>query len=536
MRPHTATRRHVLIGTATAAAGAVVGPGHAVQAAPGAPVDVPALVIGTGYGGSVAALRLALAGHRVTMLEMGQEWNRPGHDGRVFARMTEPDERSMWLRRRTAMPISHLTGVPLDRPIKLGAGVLDRVDFAAMGVYCGVGVGGGSLVNGGMAVRPRRDYLAEVMPGLPLDDFFARHLPLAERELGVNHVTEALLEASPYYQYARLGRDTAQASGRRVVPVPNVYDFAYLEQEAAGQAPGSATANEVIFGNNHGKRDLTKTYLARARATGLVTVQAATRASGIERAGDAFVVRAEMLTADGTVSGTVVYRAPRVFLAAGSLGTTELLLRSRAAGGLTGLSEELGFGWGPNGNTMLGRANHVWQPTGARQSTIPVLGIDNWAYATGQDRVFAEIAPFPAGIDTYLSLYLAITASASRARLSWDATAGRMILDWTRAHAAASVTAVRRTFDAINAKQGSTYRVDLFGSDRTFSDHFTYHPLGGCVLGTVTDRAGRVRGQGGLYIVDGSLAPGSLGVNPFLTITALAEQIMETVLAEDLRS
>jgi cholesterol oxidase len=45
---------------------------------------VPNLVVGTGYGGSVTALRLAQQGHRVTMLEMGRLWNTPGKDGKVF--------------------------------------------------------------------------------------------------------------------------------------------------------------------------------------------------------------------------------------------------------------------------------------------------------------------------------------------------------------------------------------------------------------------------------------------------------------------
>lgn len=72
------------------------------------------------------------------------------------------------------------------------------------------------------------------------------------------------------------------------------------------------------------------------------------------------------------------------------------------------------------------------------------------------------------------------------------------------------------------------------GTGRAFSDDFTYHPLGGAVLGKVTDVYGRVRGNPGLYVTDGSLVPGMLGVNPFLTITALAERLMDDVIAKDL--
>lgn len=62
---------------------------------------------------------------------------------------------------------------------------------------------------------------------------------------------------------------------------------------------------------------------------------------------------------------------------------------------------------------------------------------------------------------------------------------------------------------------------------------FTHHPLGGCVLGRATDAYGRVKGYPRLYVTDGSLVPGSIGVNPFVTITALAERTMARVLAED---
>jgi cholesterol oxidase len=67
------------------------------------------------------------------------------------------------------------------------------------------------------------------------------------------------------------------------------------------------------------------------------------------------------------------------------------------------------------------------------------------------------------------------------------------------------------------------------------SEQLTYHPLSGCVLGRAADGYGRVRGYSRLYVVDGSLVPGSVGVNPFATITALAERNMTRILAEDPR-
>src|SRR3954469_14255969 len=66
---------------------------------------VPAVVVGTGYGSAVTALRLGEAGITTTMLELGQLWNKPGKDGNVFCSTLNPDHRSMWFSRRTKAPL-----------------------------------------------------------------------------------------------------------------------------------------------------------------------------------------------------------------------------------------------------------------------------------------------------------------------------------------------------------------------------------------------------------------------------------------------
>jgi cholesterol oxidase len=96
------------------------------------------------------------------------------------------------------------------------------------------------------------------------------------------------------------------------------------------------------------------------------------------------------------------------------------------------------------------------------------------------------------------------------------------------------VDATRSLFDRINRANLTTYRFDLFGDNRAFADDFCYHPLGGCVLGEATDGCGRVNGYPNLYVNDGSLIPGAIGVNPFVTITALAERNIARIVAEDL--
>ena len=75
--------------------------------------------------------------------------------------------------------------------------------------------------------------------------------------------------------------------------------------------------------------------------------------------------------------------------------------------------------------------------------------------------------------------------------------------------------------------------VYLVGTYKIWGDHLTYHPLGGAVLNKATDNYGRLAGYQGLYAIDGSLIPGNTSVNPFVTITALAERNIEKIVATD---
>ncbi|SDE04629.1 GMC oxidoreductase [Glycomyces harbinensis] len=529
-----ATRRQILgysALTAAAAAGlAVVGPRAA--AADGA--RVPALVIGTGYGAAVSALRLAEAGIPVTMLEMGRLWSEPAEDGNVFCTITAPDRRSMWFRSRTEAPLATFLWLDVvNRDIEPYPGVLDRVDHGDMAVYVGRGVGGGSLVNGGMAVVPRRDYFGRVLPQVDADAMYDRYYPLAQTELRANTIDQGFHRDSDYYRFSRTAAAQAEAAGLKTAFVPGVYDFDYMRREEAGTAPESALGGELLYGNNHGKMSLPKTYLAKALGTGLVTIAARHEVRRIEQDADGdYLVTVEHKDDADEVIATKQIGARHLFLGAGSLGTTELLLRARDTGDLPDLDESIGQGWGPNGNVMTARANQVWAPTGVKQSTIPVMGIDDWDNEDA--RVFAEIAPLPAGIETWASLYLAITDNPERGHFTYDAAADRAVLHWSADQAEPGTAAAKSLFDRLNRAHGTSYRYDLFGGNRAFADDFCYHPLGGVVLGEATDDYGRLNGYERLYATDSSLIPGALGVNPLVTITALAERNLEAVIGADI--
>lgn len=487
------------------------------------------LVIGTGYGGAVAAFRLAEAGHSVHMLEMGKRWDKPGPDGKVFTRMAKPDSRSMWFRRRTEMPLSYFLGIDIGKDIGYGPGVLDRRKLGGMNVYQGKGVGGGSLVNGGIAPRPRPEVIARQLPTVDTDEFFDTYLPRAEERLGITMIRPEYLEESDYYKFSRTGKQDAAAAGYNVLTVPGTYDFEYMEREERGEVPKSALDGQVIFGNDHGKKDLTKTYLGRAEATGRVTIDTMTEALTIAPNADGYLVAAQIRDENNKIVGETTYQTAKLYVSAGSIGTTELLLRSRSEGLLTDLDSSIGTGWGPNGNVMFGRANHLWRPTGCKHSTIPVMAIDAWGT---ENPCLTEVAPLPAGADLFVQLYLGIGDNPNEGVMEYG-HAG-LTLDWNPSMHSPSINNVRSTFDKINREQGTIYRSDLFGDGKEFSDDFTYHPLGGAVLGRACDDFGRVKGYDGLYVTDGALVPQIVGVNPFLAITALAERLMDSVLAGEL--
>lgn len=486
-------------------------------------------IIGSGYGGAVAARRLAEAGHSADLIEMGMDWrSAEPQGGKVFTSMTQPSARSVWFQDHTELPFSSILGLPTSVPVRRGAGALGIERFDHMKVYVGRGLGGGSLVNGAMAVTPRRSFFEQVLPAVDAEEMYRTYFPRANAALGVAPPTSTMLDSS-WYRFTRVAQDQAHAAGLRTALVPSVYDWEYMAREAAGEAPKSGLAQEILYGNNHGKQDLTKTYLAAAFATGRVTPVVMTEVTDLTRTADgAYELALRTIDFDGEVVSVRRATYDRVVLAAGSVGTARLLQRARALGTVRGLPSAIGQGWGPNGNLMVARYLGM-TATGTSQSCMPAMGIDAWDDGPGS--VFAEIAPLPLGVETFTSNYLAVTNNPNLGSFGWDSSRGRLTLDWDEAKAAPGVTAAKALMDRLNRAHGTIYRHDLFEDGKAFADYFSYHPLGGAVLGEATDLSGEVKGAPGLFVMDGSLVPGKIGVNPFVTITALVERNMDRLLA-----
>lgn len=490
---------------------------------------VPALVVGTGYGGAVTALRLAERGIPVTMLEKGRLWNTPGKDGKVFCTVFSLDDRAMWFNTKLTAVLSSLFNLPLNIKVPYGAGILDVLKHDGMDVYCGRGVGGGSLVNMAMLITPQSEVLKDLMPqGFDVNDFLNRIVPRAKGKLGVNTIRPAYFESSPYHRYARVMRSNIAKAGYTSDLKESGYDFAYMEQEEAGKVPKSALGFEGGFGNNYGKKSLDKNYLADAVGTGLVSIRAMHSVKKIEREPDGtYLVTVEEIDLQGNLLRRYQIGCEQLFLAGGSMGTTDMLVRARDTGALPQLNSAIGTSWSANSDIFTVIGNPVWQPTGGKQSMVPATGF--YSRDQNNDPMYTMAVPLPlAGLESWANMSIVMTRNRETANFRYDAAADRAVLGWNGRNAPA-VQSAKHVFDRINKAAGTHYRDDLFGG-KVFADTCTYHPVGGIPLGKATDLYGRVAGYDKLYVMDGSLIPGALVANPALTVAALAERNIEQII------
>lgn len=482
-----------------------------------------AIVVGSGYGGAVAALRLAEAGVQVTVIERGRAWPVQA-DGETFCTNLRPDGRSTWKRTQTVTPLG-----PSFR-IDSSLGVLAREDFDNMQVYTGAGVGGGSLVYGCMTVQPQRSLFDAVFAGqLSYDELDTTWYPLVQQMLQASPIPEDLFQAD-FYQMSRRFQATGDQAGIRSLRIDLATDWEAVRREMRGEARESAIVGDLLYGANSGyKNSLDRTYLPAAVATGNTQILVQSEVTGIARTlAGGWVVFVEETDRDGTVVATHEYESDLLFLAAGSVGTTRLLLNAQREGTVTGLENALGTNWGNNGNVMFMRSE-IETDTGTRQANPPVLAAD---YTDNPHvPILVENAPFPIGFECNCLLQLAVSADPTRGRFGLNQD-GSLALEWPE-------DGSQSTVDAVQAFSDQMARVDggRMGSSwlQAPTRHFTYHPLGGAAMGSVCDTFGRVRNAPGLYVVDSALIPGAVGcANPSWTIAAVAERALATIVRQDL--
>ncbi|HRK17555.1 MAG TPA: GMC family oxidoreductase [Hyphomicrobiaceae bacterium] len=515
------------------------------------------IVVGSGYGGGVSAARLARAGKKVCVLERGREFVTGEFPSRF------PDMRNEMQvtgkRFKTGKPTALYD-------VRLGED---------MHILVGCGLGGGSLVNAGVSLRPdARVFADEVWPGQIrqdglLDEGYAR----ARRWLRPMQGPRAH-EMTKFKALA----ETSKALGVPPVKAPVAVAFAETVNPAGIAQPACTNCGDCVGGCNVGaKNTVALTYLPEARRHGAEIFTEA-KVQFVERlaSGD-WCVTVERL--DGARDGALVFKieAPMVILAAGTLGSTEILLRSRARG--LAVSDRLGhrfsangdiiaFGYGAKipissigvghpkkidgydvGASVSGQieivdpndlSHSMTIQEGAMPSALapilPVMFVPNGRILGALQSLVSGVykGPFQS-----LQTFFAVSHDSASGRFQLDDD--RLSLSWPTAKDEPVYARLDAALEKIVSAAGGSYVKNPMAGTVMGHQPATAHPLGGCGMGAdraggVVDHCGRVfdgrssAGStdvlGGLYVIDGSIIPRSLGCNPLLTITALAERAM----------
>jgi cholesterol oxidase len=500
------------------------------------------LVLGSGFGGSVTALRLVEKGYRVAVLEAGRRWS------------DEDFPATSWdLRRFVWAPALGLRGI--QRITKVGK-VL---------VLAGAGVGGGSLNYANTLYQPPAPFYRDPQWG---------------------HITDWHAELDPWYEQARrmLGvvqNPTVTASDRVMKSVADdmgvghtfsltpvgvffadrpgqTVDDPYFGG-AGPQRTGCIECGGCMTGCRYGaKNTLVKNYLHLAEQGGAVVVPdtTATAVRPLPSGGWAVdTVRTGVLP-----RGRRTFTADQVVLAAGTLGTQRLLHRMKARGVLPRLSDRLGVLTRTNSEALLGAATPTVTQDFTRGVAItssfhpdevthvePVrygrgsnaMGLLQTVLTDGDGRTprwlkalllvarhplkLKALLPYRWSERTIIALVMqtldnSVTTSLRRGRLTSRQGHGAPNPTWIPV----ANEAVRRMADKIDGQPGGSIG-DLANIP------MTAHFIGGCAIGDspatgVIDGYHRVFGYDGLHVVDGAAISANLGVNPSLTITAQAER------------
>ncbi len=531
-----------------------------------------AVVVGTGYGGGVAACRLARAGLNVAVLERGREL-RPGDfpSGAIASALQTQ------LHRRGRRPIGR-------------AGAL--FDFRASEdviTLVGCGVGGTSLINANVSLEPEPGvFEADLWPE-PLrrpggDDGLRAGFERARAMLRPTTYPEDRL-AAPLPKLEAL-RVAARGAGTTAELLPVNVTFQDTHHSTGIHQPPCTGCGDCVTGCNVGaKNTVDQTYVADAVANGasLVTEASVTH---VERAGDRWRVH---VLATGSAEPTVTVEAGIVVLGAGSLGSTEILLRSRREG--LWVSDTLGTSVSGNGD-FLGyaydaptRVHGVGQGARVRRDD-PVGPCITGGFTVDADtgdevlpvlfeegslpKPMSRLAPLgfwllsrknpdpqPRDRERARRRLRSLVEGAYRGPVSrtmvflgmgYDGDRGeidvpddprrRGVIHWPNAGRSREQQATQRAAAAMGEHMDATYLPSPVAGK-----FVTVHPLGGCAMADdgahgVVDHAGRVfAGTGGevhdgLLVVDGAIVPVPLGKNPSFTIAALAERAMARLIEE----
>jgi len=494
--------------------------------------DVQAIVVGSGFGGAVAALRLGQAGVETLVLERGRRWTieDPTRNA-TFATFEKPDGRAAWLASVTKTPGYEGT------PIEVYPGVLEVLPGEALTFLAGAGVGGGSLVYGGILLQPPEALFKQVFPSaIDYDEMDTVYYPRVRSVIKTAPIPDDVLDTD-YFAGLRVLRDHALKAGfsyeddetdggDHLCKLKMAVDWDVVREEIAGTKIPSLIVAEFWYGNNSGaKRTLERDYLKLAEESRAVEIRPLHVVTEIaEAVKGGYRVSYELIDEAGVVAQRQTLTCEYLFLAAGTLGTCKLLLKAKAKGKLPRVNEFLGHGFGNDGDVFLqrGELSEITNPHLGSPGCLAVCNYQNRRQPCVMMRTplprFAKDFPAKNAISSFV-----FTMTPNRGHLSYDATTDALQVHFIpEAHDAA-----RHLAERLNEVNG--------GRLLSIASTVTGHQLGGACMGQVCDVSGRVARYRKLYVVDGALIPGSTTcVNPALTIAAIAERCMDDILTEDM--
>lgn len=485
------------------------------------------IIVGSGFGGSVCAARLAEKGMRVLIIERGPWWgplhrHRPAGDRREFPRggfgsrkflrnlrIARKGRRSEWF-------------FYVD-------GLLEIHRFDHLSSLTSSGVGGGSHIYTNILEEPPAEFFnayPEEITGAEMHPYFDR--------------VRAVLRPSPIPDLPEKNRVFEKAVVAAGLPCPEYPDLAVVWGKdphrpqkvinAAGiQQSTSTYRGDVFVGcEDESKTSLDLTYIpvglrhgAELRPLCEVLMIGATRKG----------YRVRYL--DHRSGKEVIEEAPRLVLAAGCLNTLRLLFAARDHyRTLPMLPPTLGRRFSVNGD----RTSLLWRSRILKDSSwgtsfnafTRVMTEGHHRFAIGEVGLPVHALPVPWPLSTWLrqSTYLfCMGRDKSTATIEFDGKGLTTLVD--RSLDPALFDDMEETV----ARIGHYYKPRYMWPRRVKGreDLFTVHPMGGCAMGRtadegVADHRGEIFGHPGLFVADGSLYPNSPGAAPSMTIAALAER------------
>jgi cholesterol oxidase len=545
-----------------------------------------AIVIGSGFGGAVTAAKLTTNGAKVRVLEKGHRWRNPQsgdpseniHLGAPIANLVDDqgfpraaDDSDRWgnpnyVLRQSTDPKYVLFSNPRNG-VRSG-GLYE--DYIGDNFFVSVarGYGGGSLVYSLVHLRaPSETFHQSWWSALPfnraiLDPYYQRvEQALTTYQLSWGEVprrgavvANAMARLGITCEPARLGNyRIAMDSDRGLPPVPNSSGRPTEPCNGCGFC-----AYGCIF---NAAQTLALTYLAQAEDTGRLYVRTDALAYAIEPIGRKYRVhwydyRAERWNQDD---------GRAVVIAAGAVNSPELLLRCRDVHrSLPDLSAHVGRHVSANGNASF-TALFPNLPAEFKVDIYkgPVSSIVSYQWWASHRFIIEDLGTAPLGVARfpvrreggdgrywgeqvkgllrahYAGEIVGLTGMGidnPDGRVSLDSN-GNATLQWTQ-----PLVQGDRTYHLIENIRLATAGIAQAGDgellhDKEWSDNrrlTTVDPLGGCRMATriedgVVDENGAVFGYPGLFVVDGSIMPGAIGVNPSLTIAAMAENLSDGI-------